>query len=580
MGSLNPEDYSVSTGNIDTRTIVRFLWKKFNNTVNALPGDTIEVETKNFDNTIFLNGVLNKYIPKTIDINSSKNYIFELKNVYNNNIEVSFNINGQIFENKSITSINIDKLRKLDEELDNYVSNYKFSENTYLDLEMFGEQYKYLRYYNKLKLHTIYDRNKINSWSATTPSNEILSDLNPINIILKNIIPKQYDSSNKNTYNFKLSIDDNDINYFTPDFYYIVDTKNGLVIFLGDISNITSNPDDDFIQSGSIKLHMDSNVNFSFIKYIGPTGFDDAELSGNIKVDGCLNIFGNLNISGGSLLIDGSNITDYLSTTNGTSLTPWSDASFTNVDISGQISIFNYQSYNDISDISNIVLNNQQIKELINYYLSGISPTGATTLQNNLFVQGNTQLQDLSAGATDISSTLNVKGVTNLENNLILHGSFIINDTDLSQYLLESSSNKIYYRNNNTFPFDISQILVTNADEKDCSNILYAEIQPTTSNKKIFISINFEYICSSAYQERITIKLLRDNTLIKKNLNLGTINSSGEYRGIYNVSLIDNPSTSNLIKYYIKFQLETNNYNTPLGLINLTGSASITLIEF
>ena len=211
---------------------------------------------------------------------------------------------------------------------------------------------------------------------------------------------------------------------------------------------------------------------------------------------------------------------------------------------------------------------------------SMLNVKGVTNLENNLFVAGITELQDLSAGATDIISTLTVQGITTLQDNLILHGSFTINDTDLSQYLLESSSNKIYYRNNNTFPFDISQILITDADEKDCSNILYAEIQPTTSNKKIFISINFEYICSSAYQERITIKLFRDNTIIKHNLNLGTINSSGEYRGIYNVSLIDNPSTSNLIKYYIKFQLETNYYNTPLGLINLTNSASITLIEF
>ena len=122
--------------------------------------------------------------------------------------------------------------------------------------------------------------------------------------------------------------------------------------------------------------------------------------------------------------------------------------------------------------------------------------------------------------------------------------------------------------------------MVTNADVKDCSNILYAEIQPTTFNKKIFININFEYICSSAYKERITIKLFRNNTIIKQNVNLGTINSAGEYRGIYNVSLIDNPLTTYSIKYYIKFQLETNNYDTPLGLINLTDSAFITLIEF
>ena len=593
MGSLNPEDYSVPTGDIDTRTIVKFLWKKFNNTVNALPGDSIEVEAKNFDNTIFLNGLLNKYIPKTIDINSSKNYIFELKNVYNNNIEVSFNINGQIFENKSITSINIDKLRKLDEELDNYDSNYKFSENTYLDLEMFGEQYKYLRYYNKLKLHTIYDRNTINSWSATTPSNEILSNLEPVNIILKNIIPKQYDSSNKNTYNFKLSIDDNDINYFTPDFYYIVDTKNGLVIFLGDISNITSNPDKDFIQNknGSITLDMDSNVKFSFIKYIGSTGFDDAELSGNIKVDGCLNIFGNLNISGGSLLIDGSNITDYLSTTNGASLSRWSDASFTNVDISGRISIFNNQSYNDISDISNIVLNNQQIKELINYYLSDISDTAYGVSHD---------LHSFYKKDSSDNVLLSISGLT-IDNSYVITLSgqpFNIKDISIALNNLQNTevSLNFFQDLNNTVQYKFKKFI--NDSEEHSS---YVNIDPNTYLSEWIkandFSINFiqnfsgsifeikaqiQYFTSAATNSLLNIKLVKEYSDLSDDLieydGLGGYQLFTQLKNTLNVHYYDNHITDgNEYTYQFYYQLyylgaDANSGSTEISFGFISGS--------
>ena len=573
MGSLNPEDYSASTGNIDTRTIVRFLWKKFNNTVNALPGDTIEVETKNFDNTIFLNGVLNKYIPKTIDINSSKNYIFELKNVYNNNIEVSFNINGQIFENKSITSINIDKLQKLDEELDNYVSNYKFSENTYLDLEMFGEQYKYLRYYNKLKLHTIYDRNTINSWSATTPSNEILSNLEPVNIILKNIIPKQYDSSNKNTYNFKLSIDDNDINYFTPDFYYIVDTKNGLVIFLGDISNITSNPDEDFIQSGSIKLDMDSKVNFSFIKYIGPTGFDDAELSGNIKVDGCLNIFGNLNISGGSLIIDGSNITDYLSTTSGTlSLLHWSDASFTNVDISGQISIFNNQSYNDISDISNIVLNNEQIKELINYYLSDISATayGVSHDLHSFYKKDSSDNVLLSISGLTIDNSyvitlsgqpFNIKDISNALNNLQNTEDLLFNSQDFNNTVQYQF--KKFINDSQKYSKDVS--MTNNLSQWFKANDFSINIKQKFSDSTFEIKAQIQYFTSPTTNSLLNIKLVKEYSDLSFDLiqydQLGGYQLTTNLNNILNIHYYDNKiSYGTEYTYQFYYQLYYLNY--------------------
>ena len=230
-------------------------------------------------------------------------------------------------------------------------------------------------------------------------------------------------------------------------------------------------------------------------------------------------------------------------------------------------------------------------------------------LNNNLLVNGHSTLQDLSAGTTDISNGLIVAGNSifrndlyingdlsinndiNLTRNLYVNGNFFIDNTELSTYLLESSSNKL--SSSNTFT-DISRLVLT-TEWVDCSDILYQEITPTKNNKQILVSIDFNYLCSVAYQERISIQILRyrsDNltlTVIKENINLGSLNAAGEFIGNYSCSFFDRPLSSLLVKYFVKFKLETNESQIPQGIINIntahnsedaSGSSSISLIEF
>ena len=214
-----------------------------------------------------------------------------------------------------------------------------------------------------------------------------------------------------------------------------------------------------------------------------------------------------------------------------------------------------------------------------------------------LNVSGHTTLQDVSSGAIDISNGLVVNGNSIFKNNLdiegdlSINGNFFIDNTELSTYLLEASSNQVVSLNTFT---DISRLTST-ADLIDCSDILFQTITPTKNNKQILVSMNFNYLCSAAYRERISIQILRfrydnsETTVLKQNNNLGPKNSAGEFIGNYSCSFIDNPVSISSVKYFVKFRLENNESQIPQGIININnasysdnanGSSSISLIEF
>tara|TARA_R110002072_G_scaffold218990_1_gene376634 strand:- start:1529 stop:2710 length:1182 start_codon:yes stop_codon:yes gene_type:complete len=216
---------------------------------------------------------------------------------------------------------------------------------------------------------------------------------------------------------------------------------------------------------------------------------------------------------------------------------------------------------------------------------------------HELNVSGHTTLQDVSAGATDISNGLVVNGNSIFKNNLdvegdlSINGNFFIDNTELSTYLLEASSNQVVSSNT----FTVNSRLTLTADLIDCSDILFQTITPTKNNKQILVSMDFNYLCSAAYDERINIQICRFRlsdstiTLLKQNNNLGPKNSAGEFIGNYSCSFLDSPVSNSLVKYFVKFRLENNNSEIPQGITNINtasgttnsnGSSSISLIEF
>ena len=74
--------------------------------------------------------------------------------------------------------------------------------------------------------------------------------------------------------------------------------------------------------------------------------------------------------------------------------------------------------------------------------------------------------------------------------------------------------------------------------------------------------------CSYAFEERITIKIYRDNcdNYIQSDQTLGSRNFTGGFIGKYSGSFIDTPNITTQVKYYITFQLENNNSETRQGI--------------
>ena len=333
MSGISSEDYSPSTSDLDTRTIVRFLWKKFNQSVDMRPDQPLGNEFKLFDNTVLINNVLNKEIPKKIEISNTGNFLLNLNNISDDQLNRSISITGSDILDSNLNVVTLNTIHY------KIVSNYPDLENIYLNLDILGEKYKYLRYYHKLELRPIYGQNFVGSWSQTDPiSNNYIGSANRpenTNLMLRNTIPDNFDSK-FDTYKYKLRrsrpSDYVEEDKFRSPFYYILDSKNGFIVFLGDMNeaaDAVGNLNDDLqIITTSTDIH------FSFIKYIGPTGFDDAELSGNIVVDGSLNINGDLNISGGNIFIDRKQV-NFSGNVNGVS--DWDDLSLSNLDLSGNL---------------------------------------------------------------------------------------------------------------------------------------------------------------------------------------------------------------------------------------------------
>ena len=232
---------------------------------------------------------------------------------------------------------------------------------------------------------------------------------------------------------------------------------------------------------------------------------------------------------------------------------------------------------------------------------NGLFVSGLTQLNNELIVSGHTTLQDLSAGAIDISNSLNVKGITTIDNNLLVqqdlsvnqninfNGKLLYNNSSISNYLLDNSLNNIQVKNS----FDVSNIYITDDNKYvDCSNNFSLSIKPSSVSRKILVNFNFNYYCSDAYDEQMHIQIYRkeisgsNEVIILDNKNLGTINGCGYY-GNYSCSYLDQPITSESIKYYVKFKLNSYSSYTNLaqGIVNINtndenGSSSISLIEF
>ena len=135
-----------------------------------------------------------------------------------------------------------------------------------------------------------------------------------------------------------------------------------------------------------------------------------------------------------------------------------------------------------------------------------------------------------------------------------------------------------------TFDLSTNYLTTTTTDMQDLSNQFFSIITPDKPSSWISVDINATLYCSYALEERITVELWRDMTRLTVNRLIGQVIATGGLSIPYHISYLDQNEDTKDKRYYLKYQLENNNSQEPMGLINLntediSGSSMIILRE-
>ena len=176
------------------------------------------------------------------------------------------------------------------------------------------------------------------------------------------------------------------------------------------------------------------------------------------------------------------------------------------------------------------------------------------------------------------------KNVNNLLNNLDeLTSMFYINIkkllnhtqnlthkiTELTHLYNTNINTNINYSNKSIF--NISSFTTTSANLIDLSNLFFNTITPFTINSNILVNVNVTLFCSYGNNERISLQLWRDLSMIIENRNIGSIDAVRGLTIPYNITYLDENISRGLKKYYLKYKLESfNDNNHPgQGIVNV-----------
>jgi hypothetical protein len=182
-------------------------------------------------------------------------------------------------------------------------------------------------------------------------------------------------------------------------------------------------------------------------------------------------------------------------------------------------------------------------------------------------------------GRKNISTSLNnsFNQLTNsVNNNLIKVFTYAVKLSHKMDNLIQLFNNNTNYSNKIFFD-TTSQDFSTNTTALiDLSNSFYNTIIPTRDNTNILVTVNATLYCSYGANERITIQIWRDLSMIIENINIGSAKAMDGLTIPYNYTHLDENISSGLKKYFLKYKLESfSNQNHPKqGIINVRTSQS------
>ena len=146
-----------------------------------------------------------------------------------------------------------------------------------------------------------------------------------------------------------------------------------------------------------------------------------------------------------------------------------------------------------------------------------------------------------------------------------------------SNILLKEFQNIYNFAYNNSFNYNNiynateltnNSLITTTNNLMDLSNSFFNIINPC-NNSNILVNVKASLYCSYAYNERITIELWRDSSMLTQDCSLGTLNGAAGLNLSYNMTYLDENINSGPNKYYLKYKLDNNNSAKEQGIINI-----------
>ena len=159
---------------------------------------------------------------------------------------------------------------------------------------------------------------------------------------------------------------------------------------------------------------------------------------------------------------------------------------------------------------------------------------------------------------------------TNTSNNLGIINLNTLNSIGTSTILLANVpkiNSNLLVNNNNSF-------LTTTSELIDLSGLLFNDIEVDIISS-VIVDLNITLFCCYAANERITIQLWRDLSMVFENADIGNSIATTGLTINYKLSLLDQNISPGTVKYYFKYKLETNSSGQPQGILNVNGGYSI-----
>ena len=222
---------------------------------------------------------------------------------------------------------------------------------------------------------------------------------------------------------------------------------------------------------------------------------------------------------------------------------------------------------------------------------SSFSNLAVQNLYNGIYV-----INDTNKPVINVYKYIGRKSISNLTNQITSIVGSYNNTLELLLTYISNQSQKLYrleelITNNNSTnlntsnkaQFENSYFLTSTSLTQDLSTSLFNTIN-VGNNRSIIVDINFSLYCCSAHNERITIELWRDASMLSQNRDLGSVNATGGITIPYSLTYLDENLSADLKVYYIKYKLENNDSTVEQGIINvktsdIAGSSNIILRE-